>query len=535
MNYLNSITEQAMASVKEKWLTELNENSFELDKATLENVFHFLNDRRNLCTAEYILRRQLQIAFPSIFHKARTAKIAKEDCSDLRENGNVPWSAEFVDNLSRLIVSEKFPKVNSLNLDRRQWKNILTGEALCNRATAVKLIFAFEMDEDSAEKFLIANGKNPFSTRNPFDYLCEFCLRGNFSYDTAVELLERFEAVVTDFHDEDSMEPLDYATILLENETRRILTNDKLSPEEKKVQIVKYMIEHANEFVAKVERKNRRAEYPSGFSKQNNLNLKIFLRHLTKMYPAFFQWKEENEFDSYLLTKNVQKDKDDLPKNLEHLIQAMRDAQEIYFWEDEELEEIGLPTGNKKDEHGKRQLKEKQRYDAIPFNNVILLPLKNLSKTLRSILRAEEYPDNAQDVDRSTVLFLAYFFIYGCLMPQVQTDKLSEELEREIAGEENPQTNKLLYALKAIVNNVESLEYEDNPFELYIDSLNELLESFNCSKFYAPFVVDRFILLCLATLQRSDNEDDLPEYLMNMLIEESYVLSKKVLEENENV
>ena len=526
----NGITQQALTNVKTKWSSELKENPFWSDKENLKNIFDFLNDRTNLCTAEYLLRRQIQIACPKLFGKA-AAEFTQEDCLDLRENGNVPWDDKFVEKLSGLLAAEKFPNIQSLNLDRRQWKKILTGESLCNRENAVKLIFALDMDEAVAEKFLIANGKNPFSTRNPFDYLCEFCRRGNFSYETAVKLLEDFETAREKLSDEYSPEPMEFATILLENETRRILANDKLTLEDKMVQIVKYMTEHAQEFVTKVERKNRRAEYPSGFSRQNNLNLKIFLRYLTKLYPAFFQWKATNEFDSYLFAENVKKTADGLPKNLEQLMQAMRDSQEIYFWEAEELEEAGLPTITK-DEHGKSQLKEKQRYDAIPFNNVILLPLKNLSVTLRSNLRAEEHPDNAQDVDRGTILFLTYFFIYGCLRPQTRTDELSEELDNEIAAEENPQSNKLLYALKAVVNNVESLEYEENPFELYIDSLNEVLESFNCSKFYAPFVVDRFIVLCLATLRRDESETDLPEYLMNLLIEESYGLSKKMLEAN---
>ena len=531
MHHPNSITEQTLANIKTTLTTELEENPFWADKSTIENIFNFLNDRKNLCTAEYLLRRQIQIAQPEIFREATEGL----SCPDLTANGNIPWSAEVIENLSRLLAAAKFPKVRALNLDRRQWKKILRGEAICNRATAIKLIFALDMDEEAAEKFLIANGKNPFSTRNPFDYLCEFCLRGNYSCDTAVELLEKFETARknSDVAD-DSSEPMDFATVLLENETRRILADDKLTAEDKGHQIVSYMTEHQKEFVTKVERKNRRAEYPSGFSRQNNLNLKIFLRYLTEMYPRFWQWEEENEFDAYLFSREVQKDVDGAPKNPEQLMQAMRDSQEIFFFEPEELEEIGLPTGNKLDEQGRRQLKEKQRYDAIPFNSIILLPLKNLSKTLRSNLRAEKFPDNAQDVERSTVLFLTYFFICGCRKSDTDLEKLSARLDDEIDAQKNPQTNKFLYALKAVVNNVESLTYEENPFELYVNSLNELLESFNCSKFYAPFVIDRFIVLCLTTLRRPESDETLPKYLMNLLIEESYFLSKKILEVKQN-
>lgn len=478
------------------------------------------------------MRRQIQVAFPKILAKA-TAGLDQKNFADLTKTGNVSWPIELVENLSAVLATEKFFGVSDLNRDRRQWKKILLGEAFCNRATAVKLIFALKMDEPTAAKFLIANGKNFFSTRNPFDYICEFCLKGNFSCDTAAEMLKNFEAARKNFLDENSQTPMDFGTIQLENETKKFLDDDKLDAEAKQKQLVKYMLEHQKEFVTKVERKERRAEYPSGFSKQNNLKLELFLKYLTKLYPNFFQWKEVNELDSYLFSRTVQTNSDGSPKNPKQLIQAMKDAQEIYFWETEELEEIGLPTGKKFDEHGKRQLKEKQIYDAIPFNNAILLPLRNLSKTLRSNLRAEKHPDNAQEIDRSTILFLTYFFISGCQAAGEKLEILIQSLDDEIAAEENPQKNNLLYALKAIIGNVESLD-EENSLELYVDSLNEMLESFNCSKFYAPFVTDRFILLCLLTLRRPKNDEDFPHYLMNLIIEESYRLSKKILEEKEH-
>lgn len=290
------------------------------------------------------------------------------------------------------------------------------------------------------------------------------------------------------------------------------------------------MLEHEVEFVAKVERKNRRAEYSSGFSRQNGQNLKTFLSYLTELYPNFLQWKELNEFDPILISKAVQTNADGSPKNPEHLLQAIKDAQEIYLWEAEDLEEIGLPTGNERDANGKRQLKDKQRYDAIPFNAAILLPLKNLSITLRSNLRGEQHPDNAEDVDRSTILFLAYFFICGCRAPGVNLDELAERLDSAIDSEEDTRKNTLLYALKAVVNNVESINYGDNPVELYVDSLNELLRCFNCNEFYAPFVIDKFILLCLLTLRQPHDDEDYQQYLINAIIEESYRLSKKILE-----
>ena len=111
---------------------------------------------------------------------------------------------------------------------------------------------------------------------------------------------------------------------------------------------------------------------------------------------------------------------------------------------------------------------------------------------------------------------------------------MSKDLDKDISCEKNLENNKLYYALKAVVNNVEDMAYEGNPMQSYIKSLNELLDCFNCSKFYAPFVVDKFILFCLLTLRRPEDEYDFPQHLMNLIIEESYRLSREILEEKGN-
>ena len=536
MNFENSITGQTMASVNDKWAQELTNSTSWLQEETQERIFDFLNERENMCTAEFILRRQIQTQFPEILKQAvDSAGLNQNDLADLSKSGNVPWDKKLIDKLSTVIAATKFDKISNIRFDNRQWKKVLSGEAFCNRESAIRLIFALNMDEVTATKFLIANGKNTFSMRNPFDYICEFCLKGNFTYDTAVDLLTQFETSRKNSLDETKSERMEFGTMLLKNETENILNDDKLSPTDKQSRILKYMLEHSVEFVAKVERKDRngqvrRAEYSSGFSIQNEQNLKIFLSYLTELYPNFLQWKELNEFDAILLRRQVETNQDGSPKNTEHLLQAIRETQEIYFYETEDLEELGLPTGNERDENGKRQLKDKQLYDAIPFNAEILLPLKNLSVTLRSNLRGENCPDNAKDVDRSTILFLAYFFICACQSPTVNLNDLASKIEKAIDGEEDSRKNSLLYALQAVVNNVELLAYEDNPVEFYIESLNELLRCFNCSEFYAPFVIDKFILMCLLTLHQPADNEDYQKYLINMMIEQSYRLSKKILE-----
>ena len=353
--YQNSLTEQTMAQVNRTWENELTDAALWLETETREKIFDFLNAKENLCTADFILRRQIQTQLPELIRQAADGL----HFADLTQSGNIPWATELVEKLSSLLVNHHFHAVKKLNLDRRQWAKILRGNALCNRTSAIKLIFALDMDEPTAAKFLVANGKPLFSTRNPFDYLCNFCRKARLSYDTATDLLSKFETQRTAAADEKFFAPTEFATVRLENETQQIADNVTLSPSDKQSQILKYMLDNQSEFVAKVERKDRygqirRADYPSGFSLANEQKLKVLLKYLTKFYPQFLKWKELNDFDSILLNMAVTINADGSPKNPEQLIQAMRESQEIFLWEEDELQEIGLPTGNERDAHGKR-------------------------------------------------------------------------------------------------------------------------------------------------------------------------------------
>ncbi|MBR0260696.1 MAG: hypothetical protein IJQ85_02770 [Selenomonadaceae bacterium] len=527
MDYRDSITEKTMSRVLNTWEKELNDVNSLLQKETLERIFNFLNARENICTADFVLRRHIQSVFPNLLQKTGC------NFDDLSKSGNVFWEDHAVEILSRVLEKEKFGGVTNFKFDRRQWKNVLSGKAVCNRTSAIKLIFAFKMDEATAAKFLIANRKDVFSTRNPFDYLCRFCLEGGFTYDTAIALLKSFEASRTKSFNERTNNVVNFATVRLENETRKILDDDTLCAEDKQLHILAYMIQNQEEFVAKIERKTREGiirtvEYPSGFSLSNGLKLKVFLKYLTELYPTFLQLKTLDEFDTVLLSKAVEQNADGSPKNPEQLMQSIRESHDIYFLDDEALEEIGLPTGNEKSADGKTELKAKQLYDSIPFNGAILLPLRNLSKALRANLRGEKFINNAKEIDRSTVLFLAYFFISRLVGAQKDLAELAEELDEAIYKERDENISDLLFALKEVVNNLESAN-SGNSVEIYIKALNDLLETFNRSKFYAPFVEDKCVLLCLLRLDRVDKED-LPQSLLSALIDESYELSKEFLE-----
>ena len=234
----------------------------------------------------------------------------------------------------------------------------------------------------------------------------------------------------------------------------------------------------------------------------------------------------------------IEQNADGSPKSPIHLTNAMNDGQEIYLWEINELLDDDAPPISDEDlKSYKDTLKKAQKiFNAVPFNQKIIFPLKNLSKTLRSNLRAEELPNNAKEVDHSTILFLTYFFICGCYnLKSVELNDLSLKLDTEIKNNvDDAVGNNLRYALKSVINNIEDAK-DFGQLQTYVNSLDTLLESFHCSKFYPPFLVDRCVLLCLLKVRRQKNVDDFPKYLMAQLIEVSCEFSKKILKESKKI
>ena len=530
---MRSITEQVMSLVRDTWEENLISNDNWVDETTIDEIFEFLNNPKNLCTAGFILRRHIQIKFPELLKEAARISNVKK-YANLTKCGNVEWKAELVNELAKILQAYKFDAINNLGIDSRQWKNLLSDESVCNRDTAIKIIFALKFDESTAAKFLIANEKNLFSTRNPFDYFCRFCLKCGFTYDTALNLMQQFENARESLKNDNAKNLMPNATTLLENETIRISQNDKLCASEKQTAILNYALKYHNEFV----KKDIRGKYPSGFSRQNIYKLKIFLKYLTELYPKFLQYKEINKFDSAVVSVDIEQNADGSPKSPIHLTNAMNDGQEIYLWEINELLDDDAPPISDEDlKSYKDTLKKAQKiFNAVPFNQKIIFPLKNLSKTLRSNLRAEELPNNAKEVDHSTILFLTYFFICGCYnLKSVELNDLSLKLDTEIKNNvDDAVGNNLRYALKSVINNIEDAE-DFGQLQTYVNSLDTLLESFHCSKFYPPFLVDRCVLLCLLKVRRQKNVDDFPKYLMAQLIEVSCEFSKKILKESKKI
>lgn len=534
MPYNNSITEQVISIVRDTWGNDEMSGDDWTDDATQEEIFNFINDPASICTPGFILRRHIQSNFPDILQEAAINSNVT-GYADLTQNNNVAWSDTLVHELARVLQQTQFDMINNLGVEARQWENFLSDKATCNRETAIKIIFALELDESTAAKFLIANDKNIFSTRNPVDYFCRFCLKCGLSYDTAMELVKKFETKRHAAGNAAKQAPVPNATTLLENETERISRSGKLHANA----ILKYALKYQNEFVEK-----NKDKYPSGFSRQNTAKLKILLKYLTELYPQFLQYNETGKFDAELVRVDVAQNKDGSPKSPIHLTTAMNNRQEIYLWELEALLDDDAPPISDEEAQSltakdvqpdPEDLRKAQNvFKSIPFNQNILLPLKNLSVTLRANLRGEDHPNNAKDVERSTILFLTYFFICACYnLGESELLKLSNKLGLEIQN--NPDDavgNNLRYSLKSIVNNIEDNTDDDEKFQFYVDSLDTVLESFHCSKLYLPFLVDRVVLLCL--LQAHDykdenkNVDNLPQYLMTQLIDVSFEFSKQI-------
>lgn len=502
---------------------ELKKNE-EFENSSSEKIFEILNNRENICTPGFLLRRQVQIKFPEIIENAANESGVKE-FADLINLGNIEWESKFVTALSKKLSENKFKHFgeNTLDIEPKQWKNYLSDSARCQRNTAVKLIFALEMDKLTAEKFLLANGHELLSLRNPFDYSCKVCLDCEFTYSDAENLFEEFDKQrdKTQFIDKNQESPDDDFTHRIKNETEQLIKNDKIAFEDLKNQILQTMLKYQKSF-----RLNRN---DSGYSFRNIERFKILLKYLTLLYPKV-DVVVGNPFSKDYAFKQIEIEKksDGTPKVPQHLKNSMFDSQGIDLPEYAEIVNYGGPELEKRGA-------AKRLYDNVPFTKNILIPLRSLDKNIRAILRAIKNPDHSIAVNRDTVLFLTYFFITGWLFAEKDhKKKILETLENEINEleeiDDDTVTMDILYILQEISEALEEIgENEEIPTQKYITFINRILTPFEFVGFYSPFVLDRFILICLMSLKYFDEE-----YFMQMMISESYRLSLDYMEKEEN-
>lgn len=490
----------------------INDDDNNTDDIATENALDFLNNTDKLCTPSFILRREIKRL---VDEKAINLDI---DVEKFPTETNEKLPDDIVEIFSRELASI----FKDYGIHSNQWASYLKDESFCNRQTAIKIIFAFGMDEETAQKFLLVNGHNLFSVRNPFDYICIFCKKCGFNFNEAQNMLKLFE--------EGASIPLPYVaektglaenmTIELKNETENISRDAKIKDaDEKKTRLIKYMLQNQSEFVAKVERKRkgqvRRVEYPSGFSIRKIKMLKLFTKYLAILYPTFMKSSVRNG-EWYLMKKSASSTYNQL-KTAIHQFFGL-DAIDLNFAQYKE-QDINV-----------------KKVAAIAyknsFNGSVILPLKNMPQILRAIMRSPEKPDNSHDLDRSTIILLTYFFIDGCryaIQKQKMPSELAiENLEKTISNTTDAAEKALLIALKDIVYKINDLLappastdddafYNPKPLDTYIDAINVMLNCFDFCPFYVPFMMDRFVLFCL--LKSTVNYEDERQYLLKAVLQ----------------
>lgn len=187
----NSLTRQAEISMNQ-WAKELADMSAELMNDPMR-IVNALNDKRNLCTPGFLMRRQIQAALPELLEAS--SEESREVYADLFVSNNVMWPKAFVECLCSKL--EKFVKTKHNQIVKAsQWKAWLNDEAFpTKRELAVKLSFLLDMDDYTTTKFLLSCGHEPFSTRNPLDCICLFCklLRPKGDWKKVEEILTQYE------------------------------------------------------------------------------------------------------------------------------------------------------------------------------------------------------------------------------------------------------------------------------------------------------------------------------------------------------
>lgn len=479
------------------------------DFTTSEEIFNFLNCTDNLCTPGFLLRRQIQIEFPTLVKEA-AEKSNTVSYDDLTKSGNKPWPPEMVNKLARLLakkIFKRYDEKNPLTINVQQWKNFLNDQSICQRESAIKLIFALNMDLPSAKKFLEACGHALFSLRNPFDYACLVCLECGATYAEAEALFSEFQSKRNPVDGNKKISDNDF-TRKIKNETAQILGSDKISFDKARLDILKVMLENEDDFCR--ERKD------SGFSIQNLERLRLLLKYLTELYPTVALYLNQR----FIPNRQIATRADGTPKVPDHLTTAMVDYQKIPLPEYDELMEY---DGPELPERGP----EKRSYDNIPFTKNVLIPLRSLSRNLRAILRAMKTPQSAQAVDRNSLLLLTYFLITGWQSANQETkEKLRATLDKDSDRfeEDSPQSD-LLGVLSTIFDGLDEIDENSEPRpKIYMSLLHLMLSLFDLSDVYPPFVLDRFILLCLT------NSNNLHQgYLMSLVIEDSYQFSNELI------
>ena len=251
----------------ESWARELHSSDKWIKSSVHRELLEFLNRSETICTPGYLLRRRIQTAFPQFMARAsERSGVPLSDCCDLEGCGNRPWPEALTRGLASVLAESFFPGFGAARtgIDSRQWYSYLTDSGAFGRETAIKLIFALELVEPEGSKLLLAAGRELLSLRNPFDYLCSYCLghRPRLDYVKALELMRRYESGRSGRYDGPGRglrQPFGYGMTASLSGRLESLLGGGMDEAGREDELIAYMLAHEEEFTARHGRGGRGA------------------------------------------------------------------------------------------------------------------------------------------------------------------------------------------------------------------------------------------------------------------------------------
>ena len=548
--YENSLTRQVELSMNQ-WSKELADMSTELMNDPML-IVDALNDRRNICTPGFLMRRQLQETFPELLESV--SKETGEVYSDLFIGNNIPWPEKFVKCLSSKL--EKHAKTQSQTVKASQWNAWLNDDSFpVKRELAVKLSFLLDMDDYVTTKFLLSCSHEPFSVRNPLDCICLFCkqIRPKGTWKKVEELLSEYEK------NRPENEPIaDRPQMPVGKLGKTYMISAKIpelagasTPEYQlenlQHDLIAYMYSMDSEFThrKRTSKKDTKADRPylSGYSLERCQNLLELTKYLVILYPGYDnavykggdrRTDKRNKEKENVLIKNVtysfekEEWKNVLMENgypdLRDLSRAFTYSRNWDFAEPSELTLVGI---NPKTGHAYKNSAKKDAHDKIPFNKDVYMICKAYSEgdRLKKIALMKKQVENAVPVERKDILLLAFLFISEYSRQKENTDIMEHLYEM---ADINSDIDSFSFEIKSIIGQLENIEDmldKDEKISGYISCINQFLQLFNFQEFYPPFLLDRFILFSLVGEEigiPSLNNDVFPEGLTGIWLYDGY-------------
>ena len=536
IQFENSLTKQAEMAM-DTWAKELANMSEELMNDPLA-VVKELNDPRNICTAGFLMRRQIQICFAGILNCA--SEETKESYTDLTRNNNVPWSEKLLKHLALRLERYTLKEQNEV-VKAAEWFQWLSDKKYPRkRELAVKIAFLLNMDDYTTTKFLLSCGHEPLSVRNPLDCICLFCklLRPQGDWKKVQYLLKKYESNRPQAINDETVNRTFVGNVGM----TRIISNKmpelaavydlELKAEEVEDKFIAYMYSIDFEFTRRKilihkDKETKRvlsdnpSVYFSGYSLQRRKDLLELTRYLVKLYQTYDYWAyHEGDRRKSAEEKLSNFGDNQIPVEiLEDGYPDMGDLAKAFMcahgWQFAEPGELGLPS------HGSL----KSKHDNIPFNREVYLVCKayERSNRLGAIKRFVEKPDNAAIVERKDILLMAYLFISGYSRKENETlrNELYEMAEASAESSFSENLRNILGQMEDVVDAWD--EYEK--IAGYISCINGFLMMFSFEPLYPPFPLDRFVLYALVAEEIGTpalSLDGRAENLSDMWLESGY-------------